>query len=179
MANDWDSWLSTQLPTAKIPRYVRSHHSTLLAWVVDAGFVPLPFMCPLLKFLSSFVSRLSFPSTSWLCLKISGWRQGGKYIWVLVPRMIKFGWQLHQSNWAPMSALRSVVIILLLLLFYFLFWCCKIQWRGSKTADCLLLKLQSILLEIGFCVGYKTFSYNFINSIHFLHKRLINISLWG
>lgn len=140
---------------------------------------PSSFMCPLLKFLSSFVSRLSFPSTSWLCLKISRWRQGGKYIWVLVPSVIKFGWQLHWSNWAPMSALRSVVIILLLLLVYFLFWCCKIQWRGSKTADSLLLKLQSILLEIGFCVGYKTFSYNFISSIHFINKRFINISLWG
>lgn len=33
--------------------------------------------------------------------------------------------------------------------------------RFWKTADCLLLKLQNILLGISFFVGYKTFSLTF------------------
>lgn len=57
-----ESWLSTQLPTAKISRYVRSHHSTLLAWVVDAGFAPLLFHVSLaeVSFLFCFQTFISF-----------------------------------------------------------------------------------------------------------------------
>lgn len=127
-------WMRAGFPHYKGPR---SHRSTLLAWVVDAGFCSLPLSFvpsgPLteVSFLVCFQTFISFHQlikfedfrvkTGWeIQLSIGTWRT-----------IIKFSWQLRWSNWAPMSALGSAeFIILLLSLFHYLFWCCKIQGRG-------------------------------------------------